>query len=632
MRYHPGEGFWSQRIGQVCDRMIPLQLRILKDEEPDTEPSHALENFRIAAGLAQGEYHGMVFQDSDVGKWIEAAAYRLQIAPDPALEAEIDTIVEIIGKAQQPDGYLNTWFTIREPGKRWTNLQDCHELYSFGHLTEGAVAYYEATGKTAFLDIMRRMADHIDTVLGPEEGKLHGYPGHPEAELALYRLYKATGEEKYLRLCRYFLDQRGQEPNFFLEEWERRGGINHWSGRKDPVSLPYYQAHKPVRQQDEAVGHAVRALYLYTGMACAAAETGDASLAEACRKLWHSAVEQKMYVTGGLGATANGEAFMGPWELPNDTAYAETCASVALCFFARAMSRLERDGAYGDAAELALYNTVLAGVSLMMDRFFYVNPLEAIQGVSGKQEGLKHALPRRPRWYACACCPPNVARLLASLQEYAVQEEGSDITVHQYLDGTVECEKAKLTLRTEYPWEGLLCYEIEAAEEIRLWMRIPGWAETAKVALTVDGVPAEVKPEKGFVCLPLGAGKHEIRLELPLAPRRIYANGHVRQDAGCVAFARGPLVYCLEGCDNPEPLWNLAADPRAEIIVDDAAGDLPGGIRKMRVAGFCRTDHPETLYSTHRPEYGPRQLTLIPYYSWGNREAKDMRVWVREAF
>ena len=630
MNYQLGEGFWSRRIRQVCDRMIPLQLSILKDEEPDTEPSHALENFRIAAGLAEGDFHGMVFQDSDVGKWIEAAAYRLMISPDPELEAEIDRIVEVLGKAQQPDGYLNTWFTIRQPGKRWTNLQDCHELYSFGHLAEGAVAYHQATGKDAFLKIMCRMADHIDTVLGPEEGKLHGYPGHPEAELALYRLYLETGEERYLKLSRYFLDQRGTEPNFFLQEAERRGFISHWTGKKETVSLPYYQAHQPVRQQEAAVGHAVRALYLSTAMASVAAETGDAELTEACRKLWHSAAEQKMYVTGGLGATAKGEAFMGPYELPNDTAYAETCASVALCFFARAMSRLERDGRYGDAAELALYNTVLAGVSLQADRFFYVNPLEVVRGVSGVQQGLEHDLPERPRWYACACCPPNVARLLTSLKEYAVQEDPGEITVHQYLDGTVECGQATLTLRTEYPWDGLLSYHIEAREELKLFLRIPGWAERTEVALELDGKALSAGPEKGFVRLELTKGRHEIRLSLPLRPRRIYAHERVRQDAGCVAFACGPLVYCLEGCDNPEPLWNLKADPAAEIILTDREPECLGGVRKMRIPGFRREDRSEELYSSRPPVYVPQMLTAIPYYAWANREARDMRVWIRE--
>ncbi|MBQ6384416.1 MAG: glycoside hydrolase family 127 protein [Clostridia bacterium] len=630
MRYQLGEGFWSRRIRQVQDRMIPLQLSILKDEAPDTEPSHAIENFKIAAGLSKGEFHGMVFQDSDVGKWIEAAAYSLMIRPDPELEREVDDIVEIIGKAQQPDGYLNTWFTIKEPGKRWTNLQDCHELYSFGHLAEGAVAYHQATGKRAFLDIMCRMADHIDTVIGPEEGKLHGYPGHPEAELALWRLYHETGNPKYLKLSQYFIDQRGTEPNFFLEEWERRGRINHWSGRKDPVNLPYYQAHEPVREQKEAVGHAVRALYLYTGMACIAAETKDVSLAEACRRLWKSAVEEKMYVTGGLGATVKGEAFMGPFELPNDTDYAETCASVALCFFGRAMSRLEKDGRIGDAVEQALYNTVLAGVSLEADRFFYVNPLEVIQGVSGVQQGLEHDLPRRPKWYACACCPPNVARLLTSLAEYAVQETEEGFVVHQYLDGAVEGEKAKLTLQTQYPWEGLLDYTIEAKQDITLELRIPGWVNPAEATLVADGAEKPVQPEKGFVKLEIPAGVHRVVLSLPLKPRRIYADPRVRQTAGCVAFARGPVVYCLEGCDNPEPLWNLQADPDAEITVTDYDSACLKGVRKLLVQGYRRSDVPGALYGTQRPEREPQLLTAIPYYAWANREQRDMRVWIRE--
>ena len=434
MKYTLGNGFWSRRIRQVTEKMIPLQLSILKDEAPGTEPSHAIENFRIAAGLKEGDFHGMVFQDSDIGKWIEAAAYSLKLKKDPALEKEIDDIVDIIEKAQMPDGYLNTFFTLKEKGRRWTNLQDCHELYCFGHLTEGAVAYHQATGKTKFLEIMCRFADHIDTVLGPEENKLHGYPGHPEAELALYRLYLETGNEKYLKLSRFFIDQRGTEPNFFRGEWERRGQINHWTGRPAALNLIYTQAHMPVRQQKEAVGHAVRALYLYTGMADIAAQTGDKTLAAACEALWDSAVNRKMYVTGGLGATAMGEAFMCDWELPNDTAYAETCASVALCFFARAMSRLKTDGVLDDMVERELFNVIPAGVSLNADRFYYVNPLEAVQGVSGKEKGLEHALPARPKWFACACCPPNVARLMTSLYEYSAREIDGGIVLSQYLD------------------------------------------------------------------------------------------------------------------------------------------------------------------------------------------------------
>ena len=630
MKYTLGDGFWSRRIRQVTEKMIPLQLSILKDEAPDTEPSHAIENFRIAAGLAEGEFHGMVFQDSDIGKWIEAAAYSLKLKKDPALEKEIDDIVDIIEKAQMPDGYLNTYYTLKETGRRWTNLQDCHELYCFGHLAEGAVAYHQATGKRKFLDIMCRFADHIDTVLGPEEGKLHGYPGHPEAELALYRLYRETGNEKYLKLSRYFIDRRGTEPNFFRGEWEKRQRINHWTGRPAALDLEYTQAHIPVRRQKEAVGHAVRALYLYAGMADIAAETGDRALADACEALWDSAVNRKMYVTGGLGATAMGEAFMRNYELPNDTAYAETCASVALCFFARALSRLKTDGALDDMVERELFNVIPAGVSLDADRFYYVNPLEAVQGVSGREKGLEHALPVRPKWFACACCPPNVARLMTSLYEYSAQETDEGIVLRQYLDGTLDFDRARVTLETRYPWEGSLHYTVEAREDLSVFLRVPGWARGDETALTVDGAPAEVRPEKGYVRFRLSKGSHRILMILPMKPRRLYANGLVRHDAGCVAFALGPMIYCLEGCDNPEPLWNLKADPDAEITVSEFLPDLLGGVRVLKIPGYRRADTPDGLYSEHRPVYVPQTLTAIPYYAWANREPKDMRVWVRE--
>ena len=630
MRYTLGNGFWSRRIRLVMDRMIPLQLSILKDQAEDTEPSHAIENFRIAAGLSEGAFHGMVFQDSDVGKWIEAASYSLRLRRDVALEKEIDDIVEIIAAAQQEDGYLNTYFTLKAPGKRWTNLQDCHELYCFGHLTEGAVAYHQATGKTRFLEVMRRMADHICTVIGPEEGKLHGYPGHPEAELALYRLYLDTGEPKYLELSRYFIDQRGTEPNFFREEWERRGRVSYWTGRPADLNLKYFQAHMPVRDQKDATGHAVRALYLYAAMANLAAETGDASLEKACRNLWESCADRKMYLTGGLGATVHGEAFMGDYELPNDTAYAETCASVAMCFFARAMSRLERNGVYDDVTELELFNGISSGVSLQADRFFYVNPLEAVQGVSGSEPGLTHALPARPKWFACACCPPNLARLMTSLSDYCADEEADGIVLRQYLDGRFDLDRASLTVTTDYPWDGSIRILAECKEDVPLWIRIPGWVRPEEVSLQSDGEPFEVKPEKGYACLRLAKGAHQITLQLPLRPRRLYAHPRVRQDAGKTAFAFGPVIYCLEGCDNPEPLWNLKADIGGKIEVTEVQPDLLGGVRLLKIPGHRRADQQEALYAEDVPAYVPCTLTAIPYYAWANREPRDMCVWVRE--
>ncbi|MBQ8136512.1 MAG: arginine--tRNA ligase, partial [Clostridia bacterium] len=572
--------------------------------------------------------------ESDGAKIVDLEEYGMHpcliLKKDEALEKEIDAIVTIIGKAQAKDGYLNTYFTLKEPGKRWTNLVDCHELYCFGHLAEGAVAYHQATGKTEFLDIMCREADHIRTVIGPEEGKLHGYPGHPEAELALWRLYLETGKTEYLDLSRYFIDQRGTEPNFFREEWERRGHVNHWTGHPASLNLSYHQAHMPVREQREAVGHAVRALYLYAGMAAVAAETKDESLLSACEKLWDSAVNRKMYVTGGLGATVHGEAFMTDYELPNDTAYAETCASVALCFFAKALNLSRLDGRIDDAVEREVFNVISAGESLSMDRFFYVNPLEAVQGVSGKEPGLTHALPARPKWFACACCPPNVARLFTSLAAYSAEENERGIILRQYLDGTYAFEKAEITLKTQYPWEGDLRYTIDAHTDTDIYLRMPGWADPTETALKADGETLTVRPERGYVRVRMKKGLHSVLLSLPMKPRRLYASPRVRADAGCVAFAYGPMIYCLEGCDNPEPLWNLMADGSAPIEMTERLPDVLGGIRQMKIPGFRRADKQEALYAEEKPRYEKTTLTAIPYYAWANREAKDMRVWVRE--
>lgn len=324
--------FWGRYIKLVQDVVIPYQYEALHDRVPEAEPSHAIANFEIAAGRKSGEFKGWVFQDSDVAKWLEAVGYSLSIRRDPELERQADEVIDLVGEAQQPDGYLDTYFIVKEPGKRWTNLQDCHELYCAGHFIEAAVAYYEATGKDKLLNIVRRLVDHIADVFGPEEGKLKGYDGHQEIELALVKLYRLTGEKKHLELSSFFIDQRGQEPNFLRKEWEERGQVTHWSGKTDKTDLAYLQAHLPVREQSVAVGHSVRAVYMYTAMADLAAHTGDQSLREACERLWHNMTRKQMYITGGIGSTHHGEAFTFDYDLPNDTVYAETCASIGLIF------------------------------------------------------------------------------------------------------------------------------------------------------------------------------------------------------------------------------------------------------------------------------------------------------------
>jgi DUF1680 family protein len=367
---------WSSYSRLVKEVVIPYQYEALHDRVPDADPSYAIRNFQIAAGKEEGEFGGMVFQDSDLAKWIEAVGYSLITNPDPDLEKMVDEVIDLIEAAQQQDGYLNTYFTIKEPDKKWTNLMECHEMYCAGHMVEAAVAYYEATGKRKLLDVVCRFVDHIDAIFGPEPGKIQGYDGHQEIELALIKLYQTTGDDKHLRLSQFFIEERGKKPEFFLQEWEKRGKTSHWGAGKHLPNLAYFQSHLPVREQTEAVGHAVRAVYMYSAMADIAAHTHDITLYEACKRLWSNMVHKQMYITGGIGSTHHGEAFSFDYDLPNDTVYAETCASIGLIFFARRMLQIEASNEYADVMERALYNTVISGISLDGKHYFYVNPLE----------------------------------------------------------------------------------------------------------------------------------------------------------------------------------------------------------------------------------------------------------------
>ncbi|MEG1195032.1 MAG: glycoside hydrolase family 127 protein [Clostridia bacterium] len=623
--------FWGIRMALACEKMIPLQLAILEDRAPDTEPSHAIENFRIAAGLSNDEFYGMVFQDSDVGKWIEAAAYSLRLKPDSALEAQIDEVIEIVAKAQQPDGYLNTYFTVKEAGKRWTNLQECHEMYCAGHLMEGAVAYADITGKRTLLDVMCRMADHMDKLFGPEEGKLRGYPGHPEVELGLYRLYGATQNPRFLKLAQFFLDERGKQPFYFVEEYNRRGQQEFFKGTRD-FGMAYAQWHLPVREQQEAVGHAVRALYLYAAMANVACETKDQSLAQACDRLWNSCVNRKMSLTGGFGATQIGEAFLGDYELPNDSAYNETCASIAMLFFGRGMLRLHRDGRIADEMERVLYNGMLSGMQLDGTRFFYVNPLEVVQGTSGIQAGFQHDLPVRPKWFGCACCPPNLARLIASLPEYCYEVSERRISIHQYLGGTAQfdlCGGTTIQAATRYPWEGKIDFQVTSKGCFELAIRIPHWAKN--VCITLDGEAVLVECTQGYAILSQDwSGSHAVVLSFDMPVHRVYSHPKVRQCAGMVAFMRGPLVYCFEGVENPEPLCALKIARDAQITELPYDENLLGGVVSFHVEGLRELTESDELYRECAPKTERVSLTAIPYYAWANREPKDMRVWMLE--
>lgn len=632
--------FWSAYEKRIREVSIPYQWRTLNDEETSGEPSHAIRNFKIAAGLEKGDFYGFVFQDSDVYKWLEGVSYSLENSPDEKLESLADETIDLIGKAQLPDGYLDTYFIIKTPEKRWTNLHDCHELYCAGHLIEAAVAYAGATGKTKFLEIACRLADHIDSVFGPEPQKKKGYPGHEEIELALDKIYRATRNERYLKLSAYFLNQRGALPYYFDEEWEKRGKTGFWNGggieAAPSTSKPYNQTHQPVREQEKAVGHAVRAVYLYSAMADVAEETGDTQMLEACRKLWNDIASAQMYITGGIGSTHLGEAFTLDYDLPNDTAYAETCASVGLVFFSERMLQTELDAGYADMIETALYNVLPASIALDGKHFFYVNPLEVWPEACEKNPDKAHVKAIRQPWFGCACCPPNLVRLVESLRSYLYRTGPDCLYVDQYIGSSVHFElnsaSGMLVQESNYPWDGNILFTLNLKQqaEFSLALRLPGWCENA--SLRVNGETIDIAPitRKGYAVLRRmwnDGDRIEWNLDMPV--RLIAANPQVRADAGKVAIRRGPVVYCLEEADNGKNLSavSLKRSPEFELIPDGFPGGLPvlsGKGSRIREDGWG-----QTLYRPFERNEEDFTVRAIPYFAWGNRGEGEMTVWVR---
>ncbi|HEY0826664.1 MAG TPA: beta-L-arabinofuranosidase domain-containing protein [Bacilli bacterium] len=629
--------YWTHYMNLIRHVVVPYQWEALNDRIPGAEPSCAIQNFRIAAGDIQGEYHGMMFQDSDPAKWLEAAAYLLEIGANPELERLADETIELIARAQHEDGYLNTYYTVKEPGKRWTNLAECHELYCAGHLIEAAVAYFHATGKRKILDVVCRLADYIDSIFGTGDGQIRGYDGHQEIELALVKLYQATGEKRYLLLSKYFLDERGQDPYFFEAEWEKRGRTGYWNNNL--LNRQYCQAHKPVRSQNSAEGHAVRLVYMCAGMVDVAVETQDEGLLEACRELWKNMVSKRMYITGGIGSKAQGEAFSLDYDLPNDTVYAETCASIGLIFFAQRMLRVEANSEYADIMERALYNTVLGGMSLDGRHFFYVNPLEVWPEACEKNENFTHVKPTRQGWFACACCPPNVARLLASLGQYIYTQKDSTLFTHLYIGGQGQVEmngrKIRVVQESKLPWAGHVSLTVHTEEnnEFTLALRIPSWS--GKPEITINGASFKMEDHllNGYVYIHrIWKNDDVIQLILPMSVLRFRANPLVRANIGKVALQRGPLVYCLEEADNGANLQQIVLPSDVELKVE-SDHELLGGVQVI-VAEAERIDQQAWgtgLYQDGTVIYNnPQQIKFIPYYAWANREVGEMSVWVRE--
>ena len=619
------DGFWSPRQQLMTNVTIPYMEKILRNEIPGAEPSNAIQNFRIAAGEKDGEFRGMVFQDSDVAKWLETAAYSLALYPDEGLSHRIDEMVSLIGRCQQENGYLNTYFALNRNEKPWSNLLECHELYCAGHMLEAGAALWECTGKEALLNICIRLADHIcDTF---EEGKQEGIPGHQEIEIGLIRLYHVTGNRRYLKMALRFLNLRGQDPHWFETHTPPHPDIHYGGYNILPSDTAYNQSDVPVRTQKAARGHAVRQLYMLSAMADAAAETNDTEMQAACDRLFENITERQMFVTGALGSSARGEAFTTNYDLPSDRCYGETCASVAMVLFAHRMQRLKMDGRLADIMELELYNAVLAGMQLDGTRFFYVNPLEVDLSVSGKVPGYTHVLPQRPQWHTCACCPPNLARLLVSLGKYLWGEDETTVYSHLFVGNTFQSRFGIIRLESRYPWKGEAVYTLECDASFTLAIRIPGYAGDYTISINGRSV-VPVKKDGYCYISEIWHSGDTVRLVFDMAVRRIYPDPRIRSCAGKVALARGPVIYCLEGSDHPAPLSALIVHDDDGISPAPAPQGLPKDLVCLRIYG-SRENLPGHLYNASLPQTVPCDMLAIPYFAWANREKADMAVWIR---
>jgi len=600
--------FWSPRLRRNREATLPTQLRLLRE-------TGRLDNLRRVAGTFDGPFQGRYFNDTDVYKWLEAASWTLAAHPDTELERDIDDVIEIVAEAQRPDGYLDSYFELERADERWTDA-NLHEMYCAGHLFQAAVAHFRATGKHSLLDVAVRFADHIDATFGPPElGKRIGTDGHPEVEMGLIELARTTDDSRYIALTKFLVDVRGH---------------GHLGIAYDRYSREYHQDHQPFREMNEIVGHAVRSVYLNAGVADLYAETGESALLDALHRLWANMTARKMYVTGGVGSRWFGEAFGPDYELPNALAYTETCAAIGSIMWNWRMFLIEGGAQYTDLIERTLYNAVLPGVSLDGETYFYQNPLSDEGG---------H---RRQPWFTTACCPPNVARLLASLPGYVYSLQDDEIWVNLYAEGAATIHLADgrtvaLRQSTRYPWEGEIAIEIGGEGEFTMRLRIPEWCESG-AALTVNGAAVGVPAAAGTYAIVRRTWQTGdiVRLSLPMPVRRLSCHPRVTENANHVALMRGPLVYCLEQVDHPRADIHDIALQDETTFRTDWAPDLLGGV--VTLTAEAVTDPAggawhNRLYQSIQTISGEQsqqstQIRAIPYYAWANRDPGPMRVWI----
>ncbi len=625
--------FWSPRL-EVN------RTRTLEHVYKELEATGCIRNFDIAAKKSTGKFGGPWWADSDVYKWIEGASYVLATHPDPELERKVDDLIRRIAAAQEPDGYLNTHVQIEEPDLRFRNLAFFHEDFSSGHLFEAAAAHYESTGKRTLLDVATRLADLFDATFGP--GKRDGLSGHEGIELAWVRLFRATGEKRYLRLAEFYLSERGQKPSIFEREyeslpaarmvlWLQGRSINlralheHFFLAHPPkFDTSYSQDNLPVREQSVAVGHAVRAMFLYSGMADVAYETDDEGLIAALNRLHDSVALRRMYVTGGIGPSARNEGFTDDYDLPNENAYQETCASAAMVLWNHRMFKLTGDGRYMDLLEGSLYNAVLAGVSLEGNAFCYATPLACDTKF------------KRQPWFDVPCCPTTAARFFPSIGRYIYSQSLDGLWVNLYIGGhaaTALQNGAKMTVRqtTNYPWDGHVRFEIavERPEEFTLHLRVPGWAGGSTITLNGRRITPPVS--KGYAHIQRKWAESDVvELSIPLEIEKLEANPNVLQSRGKIALRRGPLIYCLEQPDNKADLDRITLPTTAKLTEHFEPG-LLGGVTAITGQGRLeeRSGWENQLYQPARVTSGEAiSIKAIPYCVWGNRGQEKMKVWI----
>lgn len=608
------DAFWKPKVDKVATKTLEACIYQTETKTP------RIRNFEKVA-RNQGEKHeGIFYDDSDVFKALEAIAYSLKNRPDPALEKKADEWIDKIAAAQLPDGYLNTYYTLNDLSKRWTDMS-MHEDYNGGHMIEAAVAYYDATGKRKFLNVAIKWANHFDSTFGP--GKKHWVTGHQELELALVKLYRVTNDDRYLKLAHWLLEERGKKLAYGYT----------WTDWKDTA---YAQDVVPVRDQKEITGHAVRAMYMYTGAADVAAHTGDEGYLRAMRTVWEDVVFRNMYITGGIGSAGSNEGFTVDFDLPNEQAYCETCASVGMVFWNQRMNALTGDAEYIDVLERSLYNGALDGLSLSGDRFFYGNVLAS----SGKNA--------RREWFGTACCPANIARLVASVGNYIYASSEQGIWVNLFVGNNSKIPVGKsivgLNMETGYPWNGNVKITVDPGKKLKtsISVRVPGWARgiavpgglynfadagSGNAELWLNGKKLDLLADKGYFTVNREWKKGDVlELRLPMDVRKIKARMEVNADEGRIALQRGPLVYCVEGADNAGRAWNIIADSNASYnvaegsVLDEKVMTINASLTVIKV------DANGQSVTTEK-----RNVVAIPYYTWCNRGSNEMQVWLPTA-